>query len=614
MADKQSFLSKQGLEFYHSRLVKDKLQPASEVKRGLIKITDFPCYTSNIEQKFSEVQFTTGTHSASGSYEDSFSFLGEDVNGVEITPPADPNDIVDYSGVVTPLYTVVLDEKVYEHLKVSISFNNYLYFKIKGPIFEIEYRYNSSLRFSVNYEPTDTPHNLSIYKEGVEIVHKLDSKYLPDGAMSDVSWDDISDKPFGVIKVPRDIVHISNSEDNGLYMIDPSDIDVIDPPYVDSSSVWDSVGGDEPYLWAGEDDTNDAWTTSPHMDFSGILDDPADIRNLKFKVTYDGVTEILPVEVALDRYGDEDYYYIGQPDWIYNPETETTEYGGLVYPFQIKPFFGDSYSSSVGDESSDIRFRIYVKSGALHDVTVSIMVDGIKKIDSEYLSWDLIPDKPFGVTKVPRGLVRLTNYFDSDNNMWKLDTVEALDPPYKNPGDEWTHKNCSVEAWIWGPDDITDDWSYSPVLDFSGILEDPKDFKNLKFQVTYDGVTEILPVNECEHDDQYYIGQPPRGYNEETKESEYDDQTGDPLYLGYKYPFQIVPYFEGSSISIGGESFYLSLDVHIKSGELHDVSISVLVDNVKKIDSKYLPDEESIESISDSTINALFAVQEVLGD
>ena len=87
----------------------------------------------------------------------------------------------------------------------------------------------------------------------------------------------------------------------------------------------------------------------------------------------------------LDRYGDEDYYYIGQPDYVYNTETETYEYGGLVYPFQIKPFFGDSYSSSVGDESSDIRFRIYVKSGALHDVTVSIMVDGIKKIDSKYL-------------------------------------------------------------------------------------------------------------------------------------------------------------------------------------------------------------------------------------
>lgn len=392
MADKQSFLSKQGLALYNSRLMKNikekfsrALSPATESKMGLMKLSDLPCYTSPREQKFSGA-LVTGEPSE-GEVISSLSFLSEDIDGNEVTLESV------LSEVTFPKYTVILDGKTYEHMEINASKNesesldpdpgtpSYIQFVLINTNGDLVVLWNStpSCGFYVHADgDTDSgvSHQVEIYKE-VEIVHKLDSKYL--------SWDLIPDKPFGVTKVPRDIVHISNSEDNGLYMIDPSDIVVIDPPYVDSSSVWDSVGGDEPYLWAGEDDTNDAWTTSPHMDFSGILDDPADFRNLKFKVTYDGTTEILPVEVMLDRHGDEDYYYIGQPDYVYNPETETSEYGGLVYPFQIKPFFGDSYSSSVGDESSDIRFRIYVKSGALHDVTVSIMVDGIKKIDSKYL-------------------------------------------------------------------------------------------------------------------------------------------------------------------------------------------------------------------------------------
>ncbi len=176
MADKQSFLSKQGLALYNAKLIKEKLHPATELKRGLMKLTDLPCYTSNIEQKYSG-SFETGSHGEGDEKKLDFSFLAEDVNGDVVTKSTADE-------AVFPSYTVYLDGKVFEHISCSVYSGAYLEFSLSfSNDYEISYSDYPWSKLTVygpdGLEDDGVSHHVEIYKEGVETTHQIDEKYIP---------------------------------------------------------------------------------------------------------------------------------------------------------------------------------------------------------------------------------------------------------------------------------------------------------------------------------------------------------------------------------------------------------------------------------------------------
>ena len=197
--DVKRIINTQGLQQYDQRLksyLKDKLTPATETKRGLVKISDFPCYSSNLEVKWDNT-ITTGEHKEitedhdyGDEYGLSFDFLSLAADGIDMINVYEPDN------VTYPTYTVIVDGKAYsgcvvrawssgdanefmnifaldeDHLPFCIQFN--------GPDLGITGTPCES-RFEVWTDEigAGVTHNLQVYKEvQTEIVHKLDSKYL----------------------------------------------------------------------------------------------------------------------------------------------------------------------------------------------------------------------------------------------------------------------------------------------------------------------------------------------------------------------------------------------------------------------------------------------------
>ena len=184
MADKQSFLSKQGLALYNAKLIKEKLSPASEFKRGTVKTTDFPCYTSDKEKKVSAT-LITGIQDE-GSVISSLSFLSEDINGNKITSSTDLEE------ATFPKYTVIVDGKIFEHFEIEAGYTGssdaeLVFFDLynENDLY-IRYDTTPSYEFRLYSEDSGVSHHVEIYKEGVEIVHKLDKKYVPALGLTDL--------------------------------------------------------------------------------------------------------------------------------------------------------------------------------------------------------------------------------------------------------------------------------------------------------------------------------------------------------------------------------------------------------------------------------------------
>ena len=177
MANNQSFIDKKGLAYYDSRLksyLNEKLQPASELKRGTIKTTDLPCYTSNLELKFSG-SITVGGYDDTASFSEDLNFLFDLID----SSPYTYGDRIPEEAV--PSYIVIINGRVFEqnYMQFSdLSNNNYMAALENSTVF-LSRRNDGSGQFRVNGIDENTECSVKIYRKGVESVHQLDSKYIP---------------------------------------------------------------------------------------------------------------------------------------------------------------------------------------------------------------------------------------------------------------------------------------------------------------------------------------------------------------------------------------------------------------------------------------------------
>ena len=188
MANNQSFIDKKGLTYYDSRLksyLNEKLQPASEIKRGTIKTTDLPCYTSNLELKFSG-SIAIGDYDNTASFSEDLNFLFDLID----SSPYTYGDRIPTEAI--PSYIVIINGQVFEQNFIQfsdLSDHNYMAALENSKVF-LSRRNDGSGQFLVNEVVENTECSVKIYREGVESVHKLDPKYLPS-----ISYNDLTDKP-----------------------------------------------------------------------------------------------------------------------------------------------------------------------------------------------------------------------------------------------------------------------------------------------------------------------------------------------------------------------------------------------------------------------------------
>ena len=362
MADKQSFLSKQGLALYNAKLTKEKLQPATELKRGLMKLTDLPCYTSNIEQKYSG-SFETGSHGQDDEKMLDFSFLAEDVNGDVVTKATADE-------AVFPSYTVYLDGKVFEHVSCSVYSGSYLAFSLRlSNNSEIAYSDYPWSRLDVygpdGLEDDGVSHNIKIYKEGVETVHKLDKKYAPAMGLRDIE---------GALDITTVENHLG-----GMTM-------AADGSVTESHS---------DYAGATFTESTDTYTIEAFEWNLGI--GLHDLESKTIKVVLDDVTyQANPIMIQDD--GNVVYYLFGALSPEELAEETDQEFLGKYAERGFADFPFKMYLCIIirTDSQTQVQTPVFAiwegyLSEAAHTLELS-MVEESEKIKSKYLSVEIIPD------------------------------------------------------------------------------------------------------------------------------------------------------------------------------------------------------------------------------
>ena len=285
--------------------------------------------------------------------------------------------------------------------------------------------------------------------------------------------------------------------------------------------------------------------------------------------------------------------YTGTVSWT---PYETFTQGSWV------PYVYDNYDPiSVVEEPSEIIRTISkpISSLNLSSVALSGNYNDLKnkpvisKAAETGLFSDLV-DRPFGVSvsdATPFVTIHISDYSSGDSN-----TLTPLNPPYDDPSAEWTSVGGD-EMYTWkngvevhSGSDPYEGYTESPLLDFSGIMSSPEDFKNLIFSATWNGITyDNIPVVIDDYGS-YRIGQP---------DTYYDDDTGEEIYPEFQYPFWMVPYFgsTGYTNEVGSESFKLRFYISFIAGSDYDncdLTIGVKKPIIQTLDSKYIPTASSI--------------------
>ena len=195
----EKYLNYEGLSTYNRKIkkyIQSRTPDATEDKKGLLKISDLPAYTSNRYTRFSE-DFESG-HYDEGEFQDIFSFLAKAADGTDYSTGEIPDS------AVFPTYTVVIDGKVFENVECFHASDPWPFFSLEKVSsgdemgFHVDYsagtEYNHYSRFFTHTEEQGEEdsgilHHLEVYQENTEEIHKLDNKYL------DISYDDLKDKP-----------------------------------------------------------------------------------------------------------------------------------------------------------------------------------------------------------------------------------------------------------------------------------------------------------------------------------------------------------------------------------------------------------------------------------
>ena len=205
----EKYLNYEGLSTYNRKIkkyIQNRTPDATEDKKGLLKISDLPAYTSSRTTRFSD-DFEKGYYD--DEFIDVFSFLAKSDDGTDYS-----TGVISDSAVF-PTYTVVIDGKVFENVECSTydsdSFNDFEIIKSATSEdigFSLQYRsgtgYNHFSKFYVETEEggeedDGTPHHLEVYQENAEEIHKLDIKYLniaqsiADGATGLATGDQVYD-------------------------------------------------------------------------------------------------------------------------------------------------------------------------------------------------------------------------------------------------------------------------------------------------------------------------------------------------------------------------------------------------------------------------------------